>query len=245
MRLVQPVGRGIGRVRMTMELGRYVTGKMTSWCRLSGCGAAALLLLWAVSGWAVAPVEVVALFKDRAVVKTAEGQDMLRVGETSSSGVTLLAADTLQAKVRYRQKTYTLQLSARVGSVFAVPERKQVQINRDTHGQYRIRGTINGNLVDFLVDTGASIVAISERHAVAMGLDFMSGRAGHVQTAQGNAPAFFIMLDQVTVGGITLNNVQGTVVQGGFPTDVLLGMSFLNQVEMRDNNGVLTLVARY
>ncbi len=207
---------------------------------------AAAILTLADPAWAVPPVEVVALFKDRAVVKTADGQAMLKVGETSKSGVALLAADPYGAKVRYRSKVYHLQLSARVGSVFAVPTAKAVHINRDTTGQYRVRGTINGNLVDFLVDTGASIVAISERHAVAMGLDFQNrGRVGQVQTAQGTAPAYFLTLEKVTVGDISLDRVQATVIQGTFPTDVLLGMSFLNQVNMQDNNGVLTLTARY
>lgn len=215
-------------------------------CRLLMAGSLVLLALgFAAAGWAAAPVEVLALFKDRAVLKTAGGQEMLRIGETSQNGVTLLAADPYQAKVRYQSEVYQLQLSARVGSVFAKPKADVVHINRDPMGQYRVRGTINNHLVDFLVDTGASIIAISERQASAMGLDFKAGRPGHVQTAQGNAEAYFLSLDNVKVGGISLHGVQATVLQGGFPTDVLLGMSFLNQVQMSDNNGVLTLTSQY
>ncbi|MEM9623646.1 MAG: retropepsin-like aspartic protease [Pseudomonadota bacterium] len=205
----------------------------------------ALGLLCIAQAGLAAPVEIVALFKDRAVIKTQAGEAMLRVGETSADGVTLIDADPFQARVRYQGKEYPLRLSARVGSVFAKPTANAVHINRDPLGQYRVRGTIDDHLVDFLVDTGASIVAISERQATAMGLDFRAGEPGYVETAQGTAQAYFLSLDKVTVGGISVHGVESAVIQGRFPVDVLLGMSFLNHVQMQDNNGVLTLTARY
>ena len=191
------------------------------------------------------PVEVVALFKDRAMVKTAAGQQLLRIGETSKFGVTLLGADTHSARVRYQQKIYTLQLSERVGTSFVVPKVSQVNINRNTAGQYRIRGSINDRYVDFVVDTGASVVAMSEVHARSIGLEYKSATLGSVQTAQGNAPAYFMPLDKITIGSITVRGVRATIIQGNFPTDVLLGMSFLSQVRMQDGDGVLTLTAQY
>ena len=53
--------------------------------------------------------------------------------------------------------------------------------------------------------------------------------------------AWLITLRSVSVGGIRVDNVQATVVEGSFPTTVLLGMSYLKHVEMKENNGVLSL----
>ncbi len=204
-----------------------------------------LVLVTVANSFAVTPVEAVALFKDRAVVRTVGGQEMLKRGETSKNGVTLLAADPFKAQVRYQGELYTLTLSTRVASNFVKPTEDVVHINRDDYGQYRMRGSINGHYVDFLVDTGASVVAMSQTHAERMGLDYRRGQAGMVQTAQGNTSAYFVTLDEVTLGGITRNQVRATVIQGAYPVDVLLGMSFLNQVKMSDNPGVLTLTAKF
>jgi aspartyl protease family protein len=212
---------------------------------LGSCSVVLLALLAALPAAAVTPVEAVALFKDRAVVRTVGGQEMVKRGETSKHGVTLLAADPFAARVRYRGEEYTLTLSARVASSFTKPTEDVVRISRDDYGQYRMRGAINGNYVDFLIDTGASVVAMSQVHAESMGLDFRSGQPGMVQTAQGNANAYFVMLDEVKLGGITRNKVRATVIQGTYPVDVLLGMSFLNQLQLSDKEGVLTLTAKF
>ena len=193
---------------------------------------------------AMAPVEVVALFKERAVIRSVEGQVMLKTGETSEFGATLLSANPHEAVVRYRGETYTLGLSARVSSGFAQPETTEVRLNEDSFGQYRMRGAINGNYVNFLVDTGASVIAMSEHTARQINLDYLRGDVGKVQTAQGTADAYFLTLSEVTLGGIKVNGVRATVIQGGYPVDVLLGMSFLNQVNMQNSNGVLVLSAR-
>ena len=53
------------------------------------------------------------------------------------------------------------------------------------------------------------------------------------------------MLDKVTLGNITRHKVRATVIEGTYPVDVLLGMSFLNSVRLQDHAGVLTLTAKY
>ena len=204
------------------------------------------LLLLPLVGTSQPPVQIVALFKDAAVIRHVKGQEMLRVGQTSEAiGMRLLAADPQRARVRFEGKTYDLSLSTHVATRFEVPKDNSVRISRDTHGQYRLRGSINDHFVDFLVDTGASVVAMSERQAQQMGLDYRDGMRGHVETAQGVTDAFFVVLDEVTVGGITVTSVEGTVIRGSYPVDVLLGMSFLNEVRLRDDAGVLTLTAKY
>ena len=194
---------------------------------------------------AVAPVEAIALFKERAVVRTLAGEEMLKVGETSKAGVTLLAASPMGATVRYGNEVYELDLTTRVAGRFAQPTQEVVRINRDDLGQYRMRGAIDGQPVNFLVDTGASVVAMSQVHATMIGLNYAGGQKGFVQTAQGNADAYFVTLDKVTLGNITRHKVRATVIQGTYPVDVLLGMSFLNGVNLQDQAGVLTLTAKF
>lgn len=191
------------------------------------------------------PVEVLALFKDRALLRDASGEHLLREGESSPDGLTLLEADAAGARVRYRDRVYELALSGHVSGRFQAAQRQRVSINPDAHGQYRIRGAINDQFVNFLVDTGASVVAMSRRHAAMLGLDPSRGREGVVQTAQGVIRSHFLSLDQVTVGGITAHNVQAAVIDGNYPVEILLGMSFLRQVGMEENGGVLTLVQKH
>ncbi len=215
---------------------------------MKGFLTALLLVLGAgttVLAFAAAPVEVVGLFKDRAVIRTAQGDSMIRAGETSDGGVTLVSADAHGALIRYQGEEYRLALSNRVGSKFRRVERSQISISPDALGQYRIRGAINNRFVNFLVDTGASVVALSAREADALGLDYLNGTKGSVQTAQGVAKSYFVMLDEVVVGGITAHNVQAAVIEGAYPVEILLGMSFLRQVAMHEQGGVLTLTAKY
>lgn len=198
----------------------------------------------AAAAAAAAPVEVLALFKDRAVLRAAGAEHMLRAGETSPDGITLLAADANVARVRYRGEEYRLGLSRHVSGTFREPERQRVAISPDPLGQYRVRGAINGTFVDLLVDTGASVVAMSRRHAHTLGLDLQGAQEGIMQTAQGRVTSYLVNLDEVVVGGITARNVQGAVIDGNYPVDILLGMSFLRHVGMEERGGVLTLLQR-
>jgi len=186
-------------------------------------------------------VEAVAMFRDRAVIRVGDSEQLLRVGETASFGVTLLSATPLQATIRYRGEVLQLTLSRRVGGSFAAPSRAVVRINRDRLGQYRLRGTIDRQPVDFLIDTGASVVAMSESQATALGLDPAAGQLGVVQTAQGAVEAHFVTLDQVTLGSIVRHHVAATIIMGDYPREILLGMSFLRDLQMTDSEGVLTL----
>lgn len=203
------------------------------------------LLLGVLPAVALPPVEVLALFKDRAVVRAAGSEHMLREGETSPDGITLLEADARGARVRYRGETYQLDLSRHVAGRFTAAERQRVSISPDSLGQYRVRGAINGTFVNFLVDTGASVVALSQRHAGSLGIDLERAERGVVQTAQGTVGSAFVTLDEVVVGGITAYNVQAAVIEGNYPVEILLGMSFLRKVGMEEQNGVLTLVQKH
>jgi aspartyl protease family protein len=65
-----------------------------------------------------------------------------------------------------------------------------------------------------------------------------------INTANGAAPAYAVQLDRVRIGAIELNNVEAVVVEAGLPI-ALLGMSFLNRVEMRRDGEAMTLIRRF
>lgn len=204
------------------------------------------LVFWLYACVAVAAdsaqqLEAVALFKGQAMLSLNGQQFLLRVGETSPDGVTLLEADQKGASVRYQGQVIELSLSRRITTRFAEPESLSLSITADASGHYRTRGAINDAYLDFLVDTGATVVVLSEQAAVRLNLDYLSGVEGYVETAQGVTNAYFLTLDKVTVGSLSVRQVRAAVVEGGFPRTALLGMSFLNQVDMRNRDGVLTL----
>lgn len=204
-----------------------------------------LTSLAAAAAGDVVPVEIVGLFKDMAVIRAGGGEQLLKVGETTSQGVTLISANSREAVVAWRGTQHALGLTRQVAGQYAEAQVSEISIPADNLGQYRIRGAINDHYVDFLVDTGASVVALSSARADALGIDYKQGQLGSVQTAQGNAESYFMSLQKITVAGITAHNVQAAIISGQHPVDILLGMSFLKQVSIRENAGVMTLVQKY
>ena len=206
----------------------------------------ALMLGLANAVFANGPVEAVGLFKDRAMIRVLGKEHYLTVGQTSAEGATLLESDAHHAVVRYKGETYRLTLSDQIGGVFQAPTQTTLSIAPDKIGQYRAQGTINGYATDFLVDTGASLVAISERSAKEMGLQYAtSPEHASVVTAQGRVNSYLIDLDTVTVGGITTHHVRAAVIPGDYPLEVLLGMSFLHKVKMEQQENVMVLRQLY
>ncbi|MDR9435689.1 MAG: TIGR02281 family clan AA aspartic protease, partial [Thiohalophilus sp.] len=114
------------------------------------------------------------------------------------------------------------------------------------NGMYFGSGSINGQSVSFIVDTGASAISMNEAQARRLGLDFrVIGDPIRVSTANGIARAYKVTLDRVKVGDIQLNNVTGIVHEGGSPQVILLGMSFLGQLEMQRDGERLVLKKKW
>lgn len=191
---------------------------------------------------ALRSVEIVGLFKGRAIVRESSGVHTLRVGESTPNGVQLVSADSREAVLAYAGQRVRLGLSTRMTAQFRPVEVREVSIPRDDQGHYRVRGTINGLGADLLVDTGATVVTLSSRHARRLGVDWQhSDRVGRFNTAMGVTEARFVRLGEVAVGQIAQNDVEAVVIEGDYPEMILLGMSFLNGVKLEDSNGVLRL----
>lgn len=201
-----------------------------------------LILLTLISSiaWAAPDVSVNGLFTGKAVLVVNGRPKMLKVGE-SFQGVKLLAADSQKALIDVAGKEYTLGLNRQIASGFSEVKKTEVKVPRSPDGHYRVGGNINGRSLIFVVDTGATLIAMSGRHAKQFGIDASKGKDGLANTASGVVKSKSVMLPKVTVGGITVYQVPAMVIEGGFPTDVLLGNSFLQRTEMTEQNGVLVL----
>lgn len=190
-------------------------------------------------------VEVLALFKDAAMLDISGEQILLKSGQQSPEGVKLISANSKEALISHQGETITLNLSKRIGASFTTPENISVSILLNSTGQYRTKGTINGRSVSLLVDTGANVVAINEQSAKSLGIDFSESRKTQVETASGMVGSRLVNLETVNVGGITVRNVQAVVIDGVYPVDILLGMSFLRDVDINESSGVMQLKGKF
>lgn len=199
-------------------------------------------------------IRVIGLFKNAAMVDYGGKQKFYRVGQKIATDIKLVKADSHSAVFLIKGKEVELGLDKSAGfsgGNSAGPKRnietvKVAKILRNNNGMYHTGGFINGVAVKFLVDTGASQVAMNERVAKLVGLSYLiDGEKIAVSTAAGIVPAWRAVLRKVRVGNIELMNVEALVVKGAGPGEVLLGMSFLNRVTMEDNGQLLRLVKKY
>ncbi len=116
---------------------------------------------------------------------------------------------------------------------------REVVLVRNRMGHYVTDGWINGVAVTFLLDTGATGVALSPAVAKAAGVP--RGRAITTRTANGTAQGFLAQLDSVAVGEIEQTQVRATISPGLATREVLLGMSFLKHLELVQKGDTLTL----
>jgi aspartyl protease family protein len=214
------------------------------------CGRLCLVLsLWIAAAplQALKDIHVVALFKGRVMVMIDGKRHLLRTGETSPEGVKLVSADSNGAVFEYRGETLQRRLDGRARAPAANADSGEVvQVFRDRMGMFKTVGSINGMPVNFLVDTGASTVAMNSAQARRLGIDFrVEGNATYVATASEVTQAYRVTLDRVKVGSIELRNITAVVIDGPMPQQTLLGMSFLGRLELRNQGDHMTLRKKY
>ena len=215
-------------------------------CPWAAAGLVVLVLGWPQALLAVEKLRVVALFSDKAMVEIDGKNRLLRKGQATPEGVLLISADTRGAVIEVDGKRETYRLGSHVSSSYRKPEIRLAKIWRDHTGSFTTVGAINGRTVNMLVDTGATSVAMSEVEAKRLGLPYrLKGRKIGVSTASGYSRGYQITLDRVRVGDILLRNVGATVVEGASPREVLLGMTFLQRVQIENSGNVMVLRTKY
>lgn len=189
-------------------------------------------------------ITVLGLFNDRAILKVDDKQHILKSGQTSPEGIILISADSQYAVLEIDGKQEKYFLGSHVSSHFEKPEIVGEAKIWPINGMYMVAGSINGYPIKFMVDTGASWISMNSEQAKRLGIDYrVKGRRSLVSTANGTVPIFVVNLDKVKIGDIELSHVQAGVLEGNSPKEVLLGMSFLERVEI-ERKGTMMLLKR-
>lgn len=210
--------------------------------RLFSLFGIALLFVLSSQPLVAAPLEVrvEGLMSNMAILNINGKQRILKVGKTSPEGVKLLSANSRFAQVEINGKQQQLSLSSKISGSYQAPTKVSVSIQKK-YGQYLTTGSINGRPVSFLVDTGATSISMSMSDAQKLGIAINPANAIQVGTAGGVVRGYHTMLEQVKVGQLKASYVRAVILESGFDGEILLGMSFLQHVKMRDDSGVLIL----
>lgn len=203
-----------------------------------------LCIAAATSRLQAAEVVAEALLPGMAVLKIDGQRVTLRNGQ-SHGAVKVVEVSRDSAVLEIAGQRREIGLSGRVDSSFNEPERRSVTLQRNGQMQYITSAEINGRRVQVLVDTGANTVAMNSAQAASLDIGQEEGIAATVQTASDVLPARQVTLDSVSVGGIQVQNISATIIDGDNPTTVLLGMTYLRHVELSERDGVLTLSSKW
>ncbi len=211
-----------------------------------GLGLALSIVMFPAA--AVEKISLQALFKDKAIMLVDGTRRVLATGDTSPEGVKLVATDTRdeKAEIEIGGKRQELKLGTIISSYVSTGKPNSIVLYPENGGHFFADGVINGSPVRFLVDTGATMIALSSVTANRIGIDYRkNGKAGYAGTAGGVVQTYYIKLDYVQVGDIKIYNVDAGVIEGAHPTDVLLGMSFLGRLDMKRDGEKMELIQRY
>lgn len=116
---------------------------------------------------------------------------------------------------------------------------KEVVLERNKYGHYVATGQINGQSVEFLLDTGATVVAIPEHIAAQLNLE--KGQSYLSQTANGDSLSYETSLDTLMLGDIVMTNVPASISSGMEFDEILLGMSFLKHLQLTQQGKLLRI----
>lgn len=186
-------------------------------------GNKALLIVDGSAPKSVAPgetfmgVKVVSTSRDEAVLEIDGRREKLRVGETPGN----------------------------VGGTGAAGgSGSRIVMTAGSGGHFTGDGRINGQAMRFMVDTGATSVALGEADAKRMGVAYRNGRLTTAHTANGNVTMWAVRLDSVRIGDVEIRDVEASVLPADMPY-VLLGNSFLGRFQMKRDNDQMVLERRY
>ena len=191
-------------------------------------------------------LNVVGLFSGKALVSINGGAPQSIGAGQTKNGVKLISADSESATFMVEGKRQTLKMGqgASVAGSAGPVSNDPVSLYADSRGHFTGNLSINGASLKYLVDTGATTVALNSGDAKFAKIDYENGEKVPVNTANGVVTAYLVRLNTLKIGTITLNNVEAIVNEGGSPAIVLLGMSALNKLDMKRDNSVMTLTKK-
>lgn len=195
-------------------------------------------------------IHLVALFDGKAMLAiNGKRAKIVTVGE-SHNGVKLLSANTSEASIEFNGQRDRLTLdgtailSTSLGTKPPSNTNNTVQLWSNDGGFFLGEGSIDGQALEFMIDTGANIVVLSAVDATRIGLEYEDQQRGRAVTASGVAPMYLMNVAEISLGSIRLRGIEVGVMEGDFPKIPLLGMSFLKHLEMQRSGNKMTLKKR-
>jgi aspartyl protease family protein len=188
------------------------------------------------------------LFKNKAVLLINGKQHILSIGKPGPNGIELLAIEgvTVTLNINGNTQKYKLGDSTAITTNYKQNKEQEVLVALNTLGQFLTVGAINKQPVQFLVDTGATSVALNSMHAKQLGLDYRNkGTPTMIATASGTSVAYRIMLDEISIGEIRLHHIEAVVIEGNYPVHVLLGMSFLGNLDIHREGQIMKIKKKW
>lgn len=162
-------------------------------------------------------------------------------------GVKLVSVTGNDAVVEIKGKRVTVLMGGAqvsLGGQASSGGGSQIVLTAGSGGHFMTAGGINGKAVRFMVDTGATSVAMSIAEAEHIGLNYHHGQRMYVGTANGNVPAYKVRLAEVRVGDVVVYDIEAMVVPAQMEF-ILLGNSFLTRFQMKRENETMTLSKRF
>lgn len=211
-------------------------------------GAAALAsVTWASAAFAQAPASTPAVslsgrMGDRALLIINGTPRTIATGQTQH-GVKVLSVGADGATVEVGGQRLLLSMSGAPVNLGGGPSAdigSRIVLTAGSGGHFVSGGSINGKAVRFVVDTGASMVSMSQAEADRIGLKYKDGPRGFANTANGQVPVHRTMLSSVRLGDVQVYDVEAIVVPAAMDI-VLLGNSFLTRFQMKRENDTMTL----
>lgn len=201
----------------------------------------------AQSGPATRSIALTGSMGSRALLAIDGGAPRVLAIGASVNGVKLLSMNGSDAVVEVDGRRQTLRLgeaAVNLGGTASAGSGTEIKLNSDARGHFQANGQINGRGVNFLVDTGATLIAIGQAEADRIGLAYKNGQRVMLRTANGDVAGFRVALNSVRIGDVEVFNVDAVVQPAPLPF-ILLGNSFLTRFQMRRDNDTMTLQRRY
>jgi aspartyl protease family protein len=207
---------------------------------------AAQLLAAAAGAHAASSVMLTGTIGSRAIlIVDGAPPKTVAIGETFQ-GVKLVSLQAEQAVVELEGKRLSLRMDTPVsiGGGGGTGNGSRIVLPADSRGHFMTQGAINGRAVTFMLDTGATSVAMSAADAQRIGLDYSKGQRVQMNTANGVASGYKLRLQAVRVGDVEVYDIDAIVSPQPMPF-VLLGNSFINRFSMRRDADQMVLEKRY
>jgi aspartyl protease family protein len=216
--------------------------------RLSIFSVTAIVAFCTASTARATDIHLIGIFGNKATLMVDSGKPRtLAEGDTSPESIRLISIGTDSAVIEIGGKRETIRMgNQRIAGTRGDAGASKVTLTGDARGHYVTTAQVNGVSMQFIVDTGASAVTIGTDDAKRARINYTTAPKGLMQTANGVVAAYRVKIDTVSLGGITLNQIDGVVVEGNaLGRYGLLGMSFLTRMDMRREGDSMTLTKRF